>query len=159
MRTWIMTLTGTAVFAAVAQALSPECMTKRVVRLACGLGVLAALLSLGIGFRWETYALSLAEYRSMGERYTREGENLAMENTRAYIETECAAYIATKAESLGESLTAGVTARWSGEGYWYPHSAELSGEISAAGKAALAAAIEAELGIPAERQVWEGENG
>ena len=158
-RTWIMTLAGTAAFAAVAQALSPEGMAKRAVRLACGLGILAALLSLGIDFRWEAYALSLSEYRSMGEQYTQEGENLAMENTRAYIETQCAAYISSKAETLGGTLTADVTARWSGEGYWYPYSVTVFGEIGAEERNALSAAVEAELGIPAERQVWEEQNG
>ena len=158
-RQWILTLGGTAAFTAAAQAISPEGSAKRGVRFACGLGIIAAMLSLGIDFDWDAYAMSLAAYRELGEQYSEEGENLAMENTRAYIETECEAYIASKGSELGVDITAEVTARWSDEGYWYPDSVLLSGTADAAVRAALTETVETELGICETRQLWEEQNG
>ena len=158
-REWILTLGGTAAFTAAAQAISPEGSAKRGVRFACGLGIIAAMLSLGIDFDWDSYAMSLAAYRELGEQYTAEGENLAMENTRAYIETECGAYIASKGGELGADVTAEVTAKWSGEGYWYPDSVLFSGTADASVRAALTETVETELGIPEARQYWEEQNG
>ena len=46
---------------------------------------------------------------------------------------------------------------WSSEGYWYPQSVTIVGEgMSAAAKKSLENLIEAELGVPAERQYWSG---
>ena len=73
---------------------------------------------------------------------------------RRVIEAECAAYISSRADVLGlEPGGISVEARWSEEGYWYPWSCR----IAAAENAALSDAVEAELGIPRERQSWEGE--
>ena len=53
--------------------------------------------------------------------------------------------------ALGAPLQgAAVALRWSTEGVWLPASAELTGPYHAA----LARAIEAELGIPRSAQVW-----
>ena len=73
---------------------------------------------------------------------------------RTIIERECAAYILDKADALGISAAdAAVTARWSEEGFWYPWESRVS--CPEGGRAALSEAIEAELGIPPERQSWE----
>jgi hypothetical protein len=59
-----------------------------------------------------------------------------------------------KADALGISAAdAAVTARWSEEGFWYPWESQVS--CPEGGRAALSEAIEAELGIPPERQSWE----
>ena len=73
---------------------------------------------------------------------------------RTIIERECAAYILDNADALGISAAdAAVTARWSEEGFWYPWESRVS--CPEGGRAALSEAIEAELGIPPERQSWE----
>ena len=70
------------------------------------------------------------------------------------IERECAAYILDKADALGLAVSsAAVTARWSEEGFWYPW--ESRAACSESDRETLSAVIEAELGIPAERQSWE----
>ena len=64
-----------------------------------------------------------------------------------------------KARETGEELgSVQLQMRWSSEGCWYPESVTLTGEMSMAGRSSLENAIEAELGIPAERQYWS-ENG
>ena len=62
-----------------------------------------------------------------------------------------------KAGELGLEVTVRVETRTEGNGIPVPWSAELTGSWSQA----LASALEPELGIPAERQVWherEAEN-
>ena len=58
--------------------------------------------------------------------------------------------LALKADSLGISVSARVTAKRNERGIPVPQSAELAGGYSAE----LAAWLERELDIPAERQVW-----
>ena len=63
----------------------------------------------------------------------------------------------TEAGELGLEVTVRVETRTEGNGIPVPWSAELTGSWSQA----LASALETELGIPAERQVWherEAEN-
>ena len=158
-RQWILTMTGTAAFSALALAIVPESGAKRVVRFVCGLGIVTAMLSLSLDFEWEAYSRSLAEYRREGARYAAEGENLAMEQTRAFIETECEAYIATKGREHGAELSAQVTAQWSEEGYWYPVRAVIGGTAPQDARYAVTEGIEQELGIPAQQQTWETEDG
>jgi len=45
---------------------------------------------------------------------------------------------------------------WCSEGYWYPHEVQLvlSTKAKEDDMAALEALIEAELGVPRERQTW-----
>lgn len=155
LRQWILTLTGTAAFSALSLSLLPESGGKRIVRFVCGLGILAAMLSLGTEFRWESYAVSLARYRRQGENIARAGEQNAAEQTRAFIESECGAYIASKARELGGGLEAAVTAEWSGEGYWYPFRAVITGSASPEVCRQVAEYMETELGIPGSRQTWE----
>ena len=58
-----------------------------------------------------------------------------------------------RAAALGADLSSvDVTARWSDEGFWYPWSCTLT---AAEYSAALSESVEANLGIPAERQSWE----
>ena len=59
-----------------------------------------------------------------------------------------------KAGELGLEVTVRVETRTGGDGVPVPWSAELTGPRSEA----LASVLEAELGIPAERQVWHEQN-
>ncbi len=158
LRQWILTLTGTAALSAVAQAIAPEGAVKRAVRLACGLGVLAAMLSVSMDFDWDRYAAALRQHGQQGTAYAQAGEIQAMEDTRAYIEAAAEAYISTAAGELGCSVTAEVTAEWSGDGCWYPYRAVLTAACDEAQRQTLTDTLERELGIPAERQSWNTED-
>ena len=86
-------------------------------------------------------------------------ENLAQvrDELGKLISQQTEAYILDKAGELGLEVTVRVETRTEGNGIPVPWSAELTGSWSQA----LASALETELGIPAERQVWherEAEN-
>ena len=144
---WLRALVGAAVFCALALALCPEGRPKRVV-------LAAALLSPVVELDMQALPEALARYgeaaRAVAEGAGEEADRL----NRTIIERECAAYILDKADALGISAAdAAVTARWSEEGFWYPWESRVS--CPEGGRAALSEAIEAELGIPPERQSWE----
>ena len=96
----------------------------------------------------------MARYGEAARSVAGEAGQEADRLNRTIIELECAAYILDKADALGLAVSsAAVTARWSEEGFWYPW--ESRAACSESDRETLSAVIEAELGIPAERQSWE----
>ena len=147
---WLRALVGSAVFCALALALCPEGRPKRVLRAACGVVMAAALLSPVVELDMQALPEAIARYGEAARAVADGADRL----NRTIIERECAAYILDKADALGLSASeASVTARWSEEGFWYPWECRVS--CAEGGRAALSRAIEAELGIPPERQSWE----
>lgn len=160
LRDWVLQLTGAALLSAAVLAITPEGKVRRVVSLACGFAVIAALLSLGVDFDYTRFSSSLAWHRETAAQYA---EDFSEENeklTRLIIEERCAAYILDKGASLGISgLNAQVSAAWSESGYWYPYKASLSAQmVSDTQRDSLTFYIESELGISAEMQEWGTEN-
>ena len=148
---WVKALSGAGLFCAAAAALCPPGRVRRVLGLACGCVMLAALLSPAAQLDIDAYAREAAKYGQAA----REAAGLAQEAAgaleREVIERECAAYITDRADALGlGAAEAVVTARWSADGFWYPWECSVAAENSAA----LSDAIEGELGIPPERQSW-----
>lgn len=155
-RSWILGLTGAAVFCAVAVELTPKGPVKGVLRTVCGVVLAAALLSPLFRFDYGTYSLGMSEYRNGAAALTEAAAEQVESLNRRVIEERLRAYILDKAQSLEAAVTeAQVTLRWSSEGVWYPVAAELEGEYSES----LSAAIEGELGIPREAQVWREHGG
>ena len=153
-RTWVLALTGTAAFCAVATELTPKGPVKSVVRTVCAVSLAAALLSPLLEFDFPTYALSMARYRDDAAALTASGKEIGGELNRRVIEERLAAYILDKARSLGVSVTeARVTLKWDADGVWYPTAAEIVGDYSAG----LSDCIAAELGVPAEAQTWRND--
>ena len=116
--------------------------------------VAAALLSPVVELDMQALPEAIARYGEAARAVADGAEEEADRLNRTIIERECAAYILDKADALGLSASeASVTARWSEEGFWYPWECRVS--CAEGGRAALSRAIEAELGIPPERQSWE----
>ena len=152
LRNWILGLTAGSILCAAAEALSPNAAVSRVLKLTCGAVLLSLLLSPLLSPDWETYALSMAEYHRKNMELSREIELRQDYLSRVYIEQECAAYILDEANSLGMDGTAEVSVEWR-DRCFVPVSAELTLQ-GADGKERLSRWLEAELGIPAEKQVW-----
>lgn len=148
---WIRALVGAGMFCAVAMALCPKGKARKVLSLACGCVMLSALLSLVASIDLADYSRAAARYTQAAREAAEGAQETAKTLERSVIERECETYISDRAAAMG--VTPGgvnVTARWSEEGFWFPWECRLEAERSAA----LADAIEAELGIPPERQSW-----
>ena len=156
-RSWILSLTGTALVCAAALRLTPEGRVKGVLRTLCAITLAAALFSPLLRLdALPDYAPALARCRAAAEALAGEGAALGQELDRGIIEERMEAYILDKARSLGAAVTgAKVRLRWSTEGVWVPEGAELTGAYSET----LADLLEAELGIGRQAQTWRTDEG
>ncbi len=152
---WVRGLVGAAALCAIALALCPAGRVRRVLNLVCGAVMAVSLLAPVVSFDFAEYSSALAKYSETALDSSADGKIAAERLNRAIIQDECAAYILDKADALGVAvIQAEVRAEWSEEGYWFP--SECSIVATDPANSALQNAIEAELGIPPERQTWEG---
>lgn len=153
---WICSLTAASAAAAAARLLCPEGGVKKVTEVLCGVMLAAVLASPLLRADIPTLALSMAEYRRTAAELTEGAEAAEKQLLREHIEDQCAAYILREAHTLGaEELRVTVRTKWRDEN-WVPYEARVEGVLSAEVKNALGAYMEAELGIPRERQSWDG---
>ena len=150
---WIGMLTAAGILAACAMTLSARGSTGRVTRLSCGLLLGMVLFGPLLRLNMDEYAVSLASYRKRSAEISGALEETEKLLDRLYIEDACEAYILDEAQTLGLEGSVEVRAKWR-DSCWVPWEAELSLGGGAEGKKKLRAAMEAELGIPLERQNW-----
>ena len=135
--------------------LAPEGMVRKTMGFACSVVLLACLVQAIRGLDLDTYALQLSHNHEREQEFLVHSEETRDALDRLVIEREYGAYIMDTARLLQVPLqSAEVEARWSTEGLWIPYAAKLIGEPDKEGKAALTSRIQADLGIPAERQTW-----
>lgn len=154
-RSWLLTMVGVALITTIASFFASGGSMKHVLKLISGVAMAAALLSPLLKFDFCAYAASLQLYSdsvAWDSSAVEESENRL---NRTIIESECSAYILDKAAQLGVPLTdAHITVQWSTDGVWYPYAVTLTHPGDAEQRAVLAGIIEADLGIPSERQEW-----
>ncbi len=144
-----------SVFFGIALTLFPEGKQKRIASLCVTAALALMLLGLCRAFDWEGYAVSLAEVRSASDAIGAEAEDARRELNRLVIERECGEYILDKAAELALSVrSVSVSARWSREEVWVPDSVTIALTEDGAGRTKLSSLIEAQLGIPGQRQEW-----
>ena len=156
-RAWLTSVVLVSVLLSAAQSLIPPGTVRKAAGFTGGLILLLVLLQPVLGADLGRLELDFDGYQA--EIADRQEELAAAQTeTRAeLIAEETEAYIWDKAGELGVEVTARVETRTGGDGVPVPWSAELTGQRSGA----LSSYLEAELGIPAERQVWherEAEN-
>ena len=152
MRQWVMSVTAASLISAIAMALTPAGRVRQVTKLACGLlcalAVASPVLQLDIG----SLAANMAVYEQRAQMITEQAEEETKMLDRTYIEEACGAYILTKAAEGSLAVdSAAVLARWDEDGLvWYPWSVTVDAPFDEG----LSAVIEANLGIPRQRQSW-----
>lgn len=157
---WIYCVICASVVCAVCSAIAGEGKIKKSLEFVCAVVIVAALLTPIAGFDFDGYSMTLAKYEAEAKEIADEATEKSDLLNRKYIEEEYAAYILDKAVLKGISpKEVNVTVKWSTDGYWYPTDAEivLSEADMAKDNSGLKNIIEAELGIPIERQVWREE--
>lgn len=141
-----------SVLCGAAMSLAPAGSTKKIMNVLCSAVLIVTILTPLKGFSFEEYALSLAKSRDNSDAVSSEGDKLNEHLNRLVIERECISYIEAKAEQNGINVSdIHLSMEWSTEGVWVPYS--LSGKYSG-NIDRLIGIIEAELGIPRERQSW-----
>ncbi len=160
MRELIQGLCALSVLCGLAQCLLPEGSGKRAVSLVCAVVLAAGFLRFFRAPDWESYALELRELHLREDAYLQQNEEKLRSLDRRVIEAEYGAYILDIAAKRGLGLReARVQAQWSMEGLWLPYALTMSGEATEEEKAMLESKIEADLGIPRQRQHWRQDSG
>ena len=158
MRGGIRQLCMLSVLCGAAMSLCPEGSVRKIMRVLCTAVLMTALLSPLKEMNMSKFALETARLRELEAGMAEKGSEAGERLNRLVIEQQYETYIMDKAADLGLEVTdADVGVQWSSEGFWVPYSAEIacSGSREACGK--LKSEIEAELGIPKERQSWSGD--
>ena len=152
LRGWLLSVTAAATILAAAQALMPEGAVKRAARLTAGLILILALVQplvrTDYGDLYELVtALPAASAEELGDR--------AADPLRSVIEEELAACVEGKAAELGCPCTAEVRCTVDDAGVPVPTQVRLRGHFPDGQRAALAAWLEGELGLPREAQRYD----
>lgn len=148
-RTWLTAVAAVTLLLSVVQQLVPPGSLRETASFAGGLILLTVLLQPLAALRGADLDLSFQDCRQAVEQQQTELEDRRQAELTALIESATAAYISDKADSMGLALEARVTAE-AADGVPVPVRVTLTGEKSGE----LSRWLETELGIPAERQVW-----
>ncbi len=157
---WIRAIAGAALICAAATALTPKGKTKNVLKFICGIVLICAMLNPIIKQDFPSMSLEMSKYRSDADDIIASAEEKENKLSRTIIEDELEAYILDKAESLNTQLmSVEVSVKWGDEGCWYPYEVSLSANIPPRERMLISNCIEAELGVPEERQYWSAYEG
>lgn len=154
LKDWLLGVTAAALAVSLAQALTPEGTVKKIGRLVGGLVLLLAAVRPLMGWEglsWES--VSLSPDPAAVEAAGQSGDEMM----KTLIAQKAGAYIVDKGQSLGFTCVAEVGVAEDSSGWPIPWEATISGEWTAQQKKALSQAVEAELGIPAQRQSFREE--
>ena len=153
-RAWLTSVVLVSVLLSAAQSLIPPGTVRKAAGFTGGLILLLVLLRPVLEADLDRLALDFSDYQTAVEERQAELADTQTEAMASIIAEQTEAYILDKAGELGAEVTVRVETRTGGDGVPVPWSAELTGAQSET----LASALETELGIPAERQVWHERN-
>ena len=153
-RGWLLAVIAASLLCALADVLMPQGAVKRVGKLVCGLVIMAAIVSPLVDLDVEESRRWLEECLTGVELRAAELEDTVGDQRKAIIERECAAYIVDKAAQLGLTCTAQVECQADEDGLFLPVRTRVSGLLSEAGRTQLAQAIQEDLGVPPEGQIY-----
>lgn len=123
-------------------------------RMVCGLFLALTLIKPIGNLNYDDLAAFARSYESAGEVFAATGESLTNDALRKIIKQKTEAYILDKACSYNVQLEVQVTV---GDGETpVPESVAVAGTVSPYVRTRLQSMIADELGIPKERQIWNG---
>ena len=157
---WVRAIAGAALICAAATALTPKGKVKNVLKLICGIVLITAMINPVIKQDFPSMSMDISKYRKDADEIIGSAEEKQNNLSRTIIENELEAYILDKAQSLNVELASvEVSAKWGDEGCWYPYEVNITANIPQMEQNLLSNSIEAELGVPKERQYWSGNEG
>ena len=150
-RTWLTAVAAVSLLLSVVQYITPKGTLRDTASFIGGLLLLLVLLQpVRKAALPDDVHMGLAEYEKQVETYRTKLEEERKKELGTLIESETEAYILDKAADMGLTLRVQVTVEPDGSGVPVPVSVELTGPRSEV----LSRWLETELGVPAERQVW-----
>ena len=105
-------------------------------------------------------SMDISKYRAKADEIISDADEKQDYLSRTIIEDELETYILDKAKSLdAELVSVEVAVKWGDEGCFYPYEVYLTGNLTQMKQQLLSNSIEAELGVPDERQYWSSYEG
>ncbi len=155
-RTWILTVTVSALVIAGAEALMPQGSVKRVGKLTGGLilvlGILQPLVTMDYDQLYD-----LVNTLPAGSIRQETLDQAAQEPMKGIIEEELSAYIVDKGAQLGLTCTARVTCEAGEDGVPLPKSVTITGAMTPDQREQLCQVITQDLGLAREDQIYISE--
>ena len=149
-REWLTAVAAVTLLLSVAQLLVPPGNLREIASFVGGLILLVAIMQPLLKIDLSDIQLDFSSYQGAVEQRQAELENTQKEELTSLIEAETEAYISDKAKSMGLTLKVRVTAEADEGGMPVPVRVEITGPWSGG----LSGWLETELGLSAERQVW-----
>lgn len=149
-RAWLTAVVSVTLLLSVIQMLTPKGSLREITSFVGGLLLLAVLLRPLGSVDLSAVSLNQDAYRQTVEQRQAELEQEGQKELVGLIEAELESYISDKAADMGLTLRVQVTVEPDGSGVPVPVSVELTGPRSET----LSRWLETELGVLAERQVW-----
>ncbi len=160
MSEWIRGFSVLAAFCGAALRLAPEGGVRRVMSvLICTVLLLNAFQS---SFLVDPDPLErqIGRLREGEQRFALESSNYRQRMDRLVIEEELRTYIQNKAGNMDLELSGiELEMQWQTEGFWLPVGLTMVGSGDLTSVEMLQRELEAELGIPGERQQWIADEG
>lgn len=155
-KNWILGVTCAAMLVAVAESLMPSGTVKKIGKLTGGVVLLLAVIQPLMGLDFESLSMALTESReSMHVLSEEEASAVSADLMKSIIADKTGAYILDKANSMGISCTVDVECKVGEGNIPYPVSVTVMGRLTDTQRDALTRDIEANLAIPADRQLYE----
>ena len=154
-RSWILTVTVSAMIIALAEGLMPQGTVKRVGKLTGGLVLMLGILQPLVQMDYDEL-FSVAN--GLGEVVVESQEEQEMQNSEAMktiIEEELSAYALDKAQTFGLSCTVSITCRLGENNVPYPDRAVIGGLSGETQKQTMMRLLREELGIPDAQQTYQ----
>ena len=149
---YVLSLIAAALIAGILQSFVKEGSCARVLRLLCGLFLMVTALKPLKELQIPALEDWTASWNAEAGAAVREGEERYASEYSAVIIKQLEAYILDKAAQLGLSVQVQLTLTADN----LPESALLTGQATQQQKQAMEAVIESDLGIPKEKQQWNG---
>lgn len=157
MRSWILSVTVSAMIIAVAEGMMPEGTVKKVGKLIGGLVLMLGILQPLVRMDVEELFLAANGLTSITVETQEEMQTGSEEMLKSIIEEELCAYVLDKAQGLGLSCTLSIRCTIGEDGVPVPDEAELHGSFSSEQRRGMEKLLSEELGIPKERQSYMNE--
>ena len=152
LRSWLTGMICTAAIVAISQALAPKGTMKKIGAMLGGLVLMCAMLKPALGFDFSTFSAAMSQYRLEAEEASLALTEENLEQMKDIIAGDAEAYIADKAKELGAAAEGEVRCEVNEAGLPYPAEATVWGSFTEGQKREIRSGLEAEFGIPAERQ-------
>lgn len=157
MRSWILSVTVSAMIIAIAEGLMPAGTVKKVGKLTGGLVLMLGILQPIVRLDYEELFLAANGQQNI----TLESQEAQQETNgallKSIIEQEAAAYVLDKAQTLGYSCAVSICCELGENNVPYPDRAEIRGLLDQEQRQTIAKLLSEDLGIPKGKQTYINE--